>query len=473
MAIDVPTGALGRINIPWMTTDPTGWAKVARAQREAAGLAQLAGGLRRGVSNYMKGGLRGVVDPQYAAEQEEAGKEDAELSARLGGQEDKAAQQSQQPVEQGTPSVEPTVKPEDKDVAETGPLPQLSSAWDFVKKIYTGPGKRIDLGELARKRGMIERQEDITKRIQAVSPAFRYSQDPGGDIARFVREGWEGLRGIKPKPPKEPEALARDPIYQEIRAAEVAAGRSEPGISQAGWAEYRKRSESEQTRQRQEAADIQHKYDVPENWDRARESLVQEGNRNPTDMDIAKRVRKMFGPFPGQRGGGPAGGGVAGQAAQQKHDAAQAYLRRGLDRDPTEEEISLLQQGLAKTGDADKLLDWGFLPKDFDLERVLPPKLPKGPGAAAGKSAGRAGQGKPYRPGADPGPPGADQGPGGHGTAGGGLSEQQPDAPPKQTDQRIGEPDRNPARPTEHRKTYNKPEGAPAGKPKPDVPIWQ
>jgi len=71
MAIDIPSGALGRGGIQWFTQDPVAAAKVARGERQAKALGMLGAGLKRGVTNYMKGGLRGVIDPQYAEEQEQ------------------------------------------------------------------------------------------------------------------------------------------------------------------------------------------------------------------------------------------------------------------------------------------------------------------------------------------------------------------------------------------------------------------
>ena len=448
MAIDIPTGALGRGGIQWFTQDPVAAAKVARGERQAKALGMLGAGIKRGVTNYMKGGLRGVIDPQYAEEQDQAAKEDAELSARLGDQTDKAVEENKQPNEKGTPSAEPVVKPTEPQT----PLGQVAQfGGGLLKKIYEGPGKRVDLTELARKRGMVERQEDLTKRLQAVSPAFRNVEDPGEAISRFLEQGPAGLRGLKPKAPKEPETLMNDPIYRREKAQADAEGRP------VDWDKIQRERQAETTRRATEQKELEHKYEVPgkdeDEWNKATESLHQEGNQNPTDMDIAKRRRKMFGPFPGQRGAS-SGSGVRGQAAQQKHDAAQAYLRRGLDRDPTEEEISQLVQGWAKTGDVDKLQDYGFLPRDFDSSRLMPPK--KEPGKAGGAAVG-----------------GILGGPSQHHTAQGGISEQQPDKTPKQADQRVGEQDRTPAKPTEHRRTYNKPPGADRKPTVPDVPIYQ
>ena len=455
MAIDVPTGALGRINIPWMTTDPTGWAKVDRAKREAAGLAQLAGGIKRGVTDYMKGGLRGVIDPQYAVEQEKAAQEDAELSARLGNQTDQAVQESKQPSEQGQPTAEPKVTPNQQDVAEGGGGGFLSDLAGIAKKVYEGPGKRYDLSELARKRGMVERQEDLTKRLQAVSPAFRNVEDPGEAISRFMEQGPAGLRGLPQKPPKEAAQTTDDPIYRQ--EADQAKRENRP----IDWDKIERLRADRLKREEQQRQDIAHKYDVPDKdereWNLAKESLQQDGIQNPTDLDIAKRRRKMFEKPPSQRAGGGTG---RTQAAQARYDQAKALLHKGLNRDATEEEITLLAGALVGHPSLPQLLKGAYLPKDFDFKRVFP-------------QTDEQGNVIPETPPAAPAAPVAPGGPTGHGTAQGGMSEKQPDQPPKQTDQRVGEGDRNPARPTEHRKTYTKPQGAPAGKARPDVSIWQ
>src|SRR5215471_38453 len=369
MAIDVPTGALGRINIPWMTTDPTGWAKVDRAKREAAGLAQLAGGIKRGVTDYMKGGLRGVIDPQYAAEQEKAAQEDAELSARLGNQTDQAVQECKQPSEQGQPTAEPKVTPNQQDVAEGGGGGFLSDLAGVAKKIYEGPGKRYDLSELARKRGMVERQEDLTKRLQAVSPAFRNVEDPCEAISRFLEQGPAGLRGLKPKPEKESAQTMDDPIYRQEAAAAKAENRP------IDWDKIERLRAARLKREETEKADIAKSHEAPDKdereWDLATHSLHQKGNLNPTDYDIAKERHKMFGPFPGQRGGGQASTGRS-QAAQMRHDAAEAQLRKGLDRDPTEQEITLLASAMVGHPTIMQLVKGGYFPKDYKFERVFP-----------------------------------------------------------------------------------------------------
>jgi hypothetical protein len=182
--------------ISWLTGDPVAEAQVLRSQRQGEALAQLGGAVKRGATNYMKGGLRGMIDPQYAEEQSKAATEDAELSARLGEQTDKAEEESKQPSEKadGHAAAEPTTSLGEVAKATSG-------IGGVLKKVYQGPGTRIDLTELAKKRGRLQAVEDRIRALQAVAPAFKNVEDPGAEISKFMSgTGFGGLGGMKQKP---------------------------------------------------------------------------------------------------------------------------------------------------------------------------------------------------------------------------------------------------------------------------------
>lgn len=297
MAI-TPYTNIGRID--WLRTDPVAEAKAARSRRQSEALGQLGGGVKRGVSNYMKGGVRGMIDPEYAEEQKKARMENAELDARLAAQETDAADQSKQPQEQGTPTLEPVIKPtEDRSW-----LSQLgeTSVGGVARKVWRGPsGAPVNLQELAAKRGRAKAFEDKIKLVDAASRALMYAEDPGGAVAGIMGKGVGGLRGIKPKP-MEPSGGDKDSFYVQeyndakdqgrpfdmnrvIAAREAAAGR---------------------TKERDEA--IEKKYETPpvprakSLMEEARDLAVKEYGPNPTAKQIEKKYRGLS--RTGSRGGG-------------------------------------------------------------------------------------------------------------------------------------------------------------------------
>jgi hypothetical protein len=325
MAI-TPYTNIGRIE--WLRDDPVALAKAQRSQRQAAAMGQLGGGIKRGVSNYMKGGVRGMIDPEYAEEQKKARMENAELDARLAGQEADAADQSQQPSQTGTPPLEPVIKPGE----ERSWLSQLGDTrvGGVARKVWQGPsGPSVNLQELAAKRGRAKSYEDRIKLVDAASRAIQYADDPGAAVAGIIGKGIPALRGIKPKP-MEPSGGDKDSFYvQEYNDSKDQGRPFDMGrVIAAREAAHRKRT--------REDAEIKEEFEDPpqprakSGMEEARALAEQEYGPNPTMKQILKIYRGM------NRGATRGGGSKAPvhEAIRGEKEAAAKDMARLVGADP-------------------------------------------------------------------------------------------------------------------------------------------
>jgi hypothetical protein len=252
MPINVPSFSGGR-GIPWLTTDVAAQAKVDAMRRRTAALGELGGALKRGFSNYEKGGIRGMLDPQYAQEQEQGRTEQAELEGRLSQQQMKAVDESTPGTQKGQPAAEPVVKPDDPTAAPGQSwLSQLGDeAGGIAKKIWQGPSDPVDLQRLARMRGQVKRREDITKEIQAAAPAIKFQHDPAALIQKIATKGYEGLEpgDIQPADTTPPGYKNSDGYQQALHEAGGDPAKVDP-------ARVQQLNEAADTRAKQRDADI-------------------------------------------------------------------------------------------------------------------------------------------------------------------------------------------------------------------------
>jgi len=454
MPISVPSRTW---HIDWMRDDPVAWAKAARAQRQATALGQLGGGITRGAKNYLKGGMRGMIDKEYAEEQAKADREGAEMEARLGEQIGKAGDESQQPVQQGQPAVDQTTKAGEGTSVQGSALGESTGSWlsqlgkvgGVLKKIYRGPGTHYDITEVAKARGRLAGREDRRKDVEAISEAIKYQSDPGATIGQVYREG---LGSIKPGQLHAAPNLAG--ASQGYRQALLEAGGDPSKVDPTRVRELDKQFEDEASRRKiqesEESAASQERHRAPEKptaeaekWQRVDEIVRQKyGDVSGPRLGRLREheYNRLFGARSGRAGG------------------SANLSRERLDRED--------QQSLEAARRAYASIKWAHEPTADEAAAFRGVKDPIKAAVIANQQRQMRGEAPAEVP-----PPATPPVPEPHGEAGHTSSQSTlPDFQPKQHDSRLGDPKTNPANRTQQRRDYNPMK---AGPPDDDVPIFR